>query len=246
VLDPRAATPGAGPPPARGLDLGLQGLPAGVAAAPGAGAGDPAGGSGSGAGAGAGDPLTGRLPPPPRGEAWPLRRDGHGGLVYRDDRFTARVAPDGSVRFEDRHGSFDPRTLSFGCDLNDEIMRLRGEDPYAYEKRKFLAAAWERRLRMRARADQRHLAAALKELPQRLATIWRDSRRPPAERRRLLFLLWEECDPATAAGRAARSVIEGFVRRELPRGSAAAFTDEELRRLARLTRPAFDPYGAGP
>ncbi|HEY3359976.1 MAG TPA: hypothetical protein VGQ83_42385, partial [Polyangia bacterium] len=197
-------------------------------------------GSGAGAGAGAGDPVLGRVPDLPSGEPYPLRPDGARGLVYGDQRFTAHVAPDGSVRFDDRHGSFDPTRLAFGFDLNDEIMRLRGHDPYGYEKRKFLAATWERRLRMRERADRDTMRRALRELPDRLEAIWGDAGRSVAERRRLLFLLWEEADTATEGGRQARRTIEGFVRRRLPRGTPAGFTDEELGRLAgRAARP-FD------
>jgi hypothetical protein len=173
---------------------------------------------------------------------YPLRPDGQRGLVYRDDRFTARVFPDGSVRFEDRHGSFNPAALSFGFDLNDEIMRLRGEDPYGYEKRKFLAATWELRMRLRVRADRATMREALRALPERLAALWRASGRSLAERRHLLFLLWEECDAATAGGREARAAIAGFIRRELPTGTAAAFPGAELSALRRATGGAFDPY----
>ena len=122
------------------------------------------------------------------------------------------------------------------------IMRARGVDPYSYEKRKFLEATWDMRIRMRVIADAERLRTALRELPDYLESIWRDARRPAAERRQLLYLLWEECDERTPGGVQARATIEGYVRRRLPPGVADAYSEAELARLNARHTPAFAPY----
>jgi hypothetical protein len=193
------------------------------------------------AGGDAGDPITGHVPEPVR-EAYPLRPDKKGGLVYSDIRFTARIARDGGVTFDDRSANYDTRQAAVVFDLNDMIMRARGEDPYSYEKRKFLAATWDRRTRMRVAADAERLRTALHRLPEHLEAIWRDARRSAADRRRVLYLLWAECDARSPGGAQARATIEGFVRRRLPAGSASAFTPAELATLNAGRPPPFAPY----
>ena len=84
--------------------------------------------------------------------------------------------------------------------------------------------------------------------PAILEHIWRapgDARR----KRRLLFTLWDECAEAGASdvvttARAVRGAILAFIRRRLPRGSRAAYSDAELDALnaARTSRERFDPY----
>ncbi|MBI5480914.1 MAG: hypothetical protein HY906_18795 [Deltaproteobacteria bacterium] len=178
----------------------------------------------------------------PARDAYPLRRDRSGGLVYSDVRFTARIGRDGSVTFDDRGAGFDARQVALVFDVNDMIMRARGEDPYSYEKRKFLAATWDLRMRMRVVADAARLRTALHRLPEHLEAVWRDPRRSAADRRRMLYLLWEECDDRAPGGAQARATIEGFVRHRLPPGSADAYTAAELAALNADRTPAFAPY----
>jgi hypothetical protein len=68
-----------------------------------------------------------------------------------------------------------------------------------------------------------------------------------AERRQLLFELWDECDN-TNSGREARASILAFIRRRLPLGGADAYSPDELERLngRRTTAEPFDPYGVVP
>jgi hypothetical protein len=100
---------------------------------------------------------------------------------------------------------------------------------------------------------QRFIRQSLDRLPRHLAAVWRDRRWSAAERRRILFALWDEAaEPddreLAAAGHNARRAIERFVRRELPPGSADAFTVEELALLnaRRGGGEQFRPYGRRP
>src|SRR5581483_10371572 len=99
------------------------------------------------------------------------------------------------------------------------------------------------------RGHERSLARSFEFLPLHLAAVWSDDRFSAAERREVLFKIWDEAaEPSdrelAAAGRRARRVIERFVRRRLPRGSPDGFADDELARLnaRRADGPRFDPY----
>ena len=62
------------------------------------------------------------------------------------------------------------------------------------------------------------------------------------ERRRALFALWDECNDEESGTRA-RAVVVDFIRRELPRGTADAFTAAEIVALNRVrtAESAFAP-----
>ncbi|HJZ88086.1 MAG TPA: hypothetical protein VKN99_23090 [Polyangia bacterium] len=134
---------------------------------------------------------------------YPLRATGDGGYSYDDKvRFTANIAPDGQVEFDD-HFSFD---------LTDLVMHARHQDPYSYEKAQFLAATFELRALVAAHAGNLAMRRALSALPGYLESVWRDPRRSAKERTRLLWELSDECDLGSAGGRAARDIIDGFIR----------------------------------
>jgi hypothetical protein len=84
--------------------------------------------------------------------------------------------------------------------------------------------------------------------------VWHQGTWSPAEKRDLLFRIWDEAaepdDPELgAAGAHARRIIADFVRHELPRGSADGYSDAELQQLNARRPPAqprFDPYRSLP
>jgi hypothetical protein len=80
-----------------------------------------------------------------------------------------------------------------------------------------------------------------------LAAVWRRSALSETARRRLLFLLWDECAEDDDAGARARATIEAWIRAQLPHGSVSAFDDAELSALnrARTSHAPFQPYEAG-
>ena len=78
-------------------------------------------------------------------------------------------------------------------------------------------------------------------LRQRVRTIAADERRPLAERHRLIFELWQECEDS-ADGARARAAIEDETRRQLPAGGPRGFGAGELGQLNAGQVPAFEPY----
>jgi hypothetical protein len=112
-------------------------------------------------------------------------------------------------------------------DLTDEYYRLMGEDPYRREKARFLAATFDVRLAMAARAEAADLRAATAELPDRLAKIWADRAQPPAARRRIICALWGEMR-RDGKGTPAADAITTFVRTHLAAGTRDAYSPAEL------------------
>jgi hypothetical protein len=150
-----------------------------------------------------------------------------GGYHYDGEGFSADLARDGSVVFQ-RHAS--------GLTMRTERQ----------ERAWFMDATAILREEL-SRADS--LRTSFERLPRHLASIWHARRWSPAERREILFRIWDEAaepdDPELGdAGAHARKMVERFVRAELPEGSPLQFTDEELRRLnrRRARGPRFDPY----
>lgn len=188
-----------------------------------------------------------------------LRPDGDGGYKLNRETFTARVDRDGTVHFNDKPNvQLDNVGVQGGglfgiggkFDVTDAVMRANGEDPYRYEKAKFLEETRELRMAL-AEADRRdRLRDAIHDLPKLLDRIWAHTTWPAVERRRALFDLWDECaeaaddDATLKAAQAVRATIVAFIRKKLPRGSADAYDDAELARLnaARQSRQTFEPY----
>lgn len=118
-------------------------------------------------------------------------------------------------------------------DLTDEIMRAHGQDPYAYEKARFLSSTFEMRMKMAIEARKADLKASLDDLPQRLDELLGDERYSPRERRRILYELWYETDEAPEGQRVAH-LIEELIRQRLPCGSPQGYSPAELEALRGL------------
>jgi hypothetical protein len=192
----------------------------------------------------AGDPLLGKLPEE-KTERFPLALEGDG-YHYNGPSFSAKIAMDGHVTFED-HSIRDFKGLSGGFDLTDIAMKSRKQDPYRYEKEKFMETTAKLRGDLTTKARRDRLESSLAGLPEHLEQVWGDLSRPASDRRRVLFAMWKEAagsdEELGAAGKKARSTIEGFIRDRLPEGSTESFTEEELRRFnARTGAMKFDPY----
>lgn len=187
-----------------------------------------------------------RPPPPPKD---PRKKSmAGGGYRFEDPAFTAKVARDGTVEFEDRGYDGETGPLTFEFDVNDWMMGAAGDDPYSHEKRQFLEATREERLAMARVACGERLSRSLVNLPARLEQIWR-SGQPPADKRRVLFDLWDECAESGSPelkryGQLARATILHFIETHLPKGSEHAYSSLELKRLnrERLSKVPFEPY----
>jgi hypothetical protein len=136
-------------------------------------------------------------------------------------------------------------------DVTDQVMRAFGEDPYSARKLDLLDRTRDERAGIAASNRRDDLRDSIPMLRRQLAAIWGDRRIAAAERRRLLFELWDECaetgdEQTIAAARTARAAIVVFIRRNLPAGTDAAYTASELRALdaTRTSTARFDPYAA--
>ena len=192
----------------------------------------------------AGDPLLGKLADE-KVERFPLTLE-NDGYHYSGPSFSARIAMDGRVSFDD-HSIRDFKGLSGGFDLTDIAMRGRKQDPYRYEKEKFMETTTKLRSELQTRARRDQLESSLAALPQHLERLWGDLSRSARARRGELYALWKDAagsdDEVGAAGKKARAAIEAFIRERLPEGTEDAFTDEELRRFnARPGVLRFEPY----
>lgn len=147
-------------------------------------------------------------------------------------------------------GADAPRALyTFGPDLNDEILRLFGDDPYAYEKRQFMEQTREVRLKMAIAACAERLDRAVLEVRDRLERIHEDPTTTPREQRRIMFDLWDECaesgdDQVLLVAAIVRATVIAFVRRHFPADGPLAFSPEELSALndRRRSKARFVPY----
>ena len=192
----------------------------------------------------AGDPILGKLADE-KEERFPLKLEGDG-YHYSGPSFSATIAMDGHVTFDD-HSIRDFKGLSGGFDLTDIAMRGHKQDPYRYEKEKFMENTSKLRTELTSKARRDRLESSLAALPGRLEETWGDLNRSARERRGTLYAMWREAagsdDEVGAAGKKARATIEAFIRDRLPEGSENAYTDDEMRRFnSRAGGVRFDPY----
>ena len=97
-------------------------------------------------------------------------------------------------------------------DVSDELERFSGKDPNRYQKAVFLAATYDRRIDMAAKAHARNVRRADAELPGRLVAIACDTRLTYRERRAVLVALRGEMDTTTPAGANAATAIVDFLK----------------------------------
>lgn len=176
------------------------------------------------------------------------RYDKDGGFSEKQTGFSVHVAPDGRVKFKDRGG----RLAGLGAvfDLTDWAMRMRGEDPYHYEKRKFLNETSVERGQMAVKDRKERLRLALRDLPFLLAAVG-DARDLDARARRaVVFQLWDECAEkgdaeVLEAATKARAIIVAFARQKFPPGPTG-YDEAQVRALNahRKSAAPFAPYDA--
>jgi hypothetical protein len=184
---------------------------------------------------------------PAGGGRYRARRSGFTGEVREDGSVVIRDNPnwDGEL-FADRYEGVGYRAV---FDLTDWLMRMHGEDPYLYNKMKWLDDTRDERMAMAVIDRGRKLRQAVWLTSELLAEVWNDPHLEPKLRRRALFLLWDECaEDGTAevlrASAEVRATIVGFVRKVAPKGSDLAYGADELEALnaTRESRALFDPY----
>jgi hypothetical protein len=102
-------------------------------------------------------------------------------------------------------------TVTGTLDITDELMRLAHEDPYRFQKARFLTATREMRIRMAGHAHADDVARSGAELPGRLRQIACDQSRSVSDRRSVIQALRAELDVATREGRGQAERIRLFL-----------------------------------
>ena len=147
------------------------------------------------------------------------------------------------------------------------LLALSGQESDAAAKTEFLNRTRDLRIQLAIAFTMQLLDTRLGELSHELMGLWAEDSRTLAARRGIVFQRWDECDERLvqglpsggdlptealsaidgarleAADRARRN-IEGFIRRQMPRGTPRAYTAAELAELnrRRVSREAFAPY----
>jgi hypothetical protein len=196
--------------------------------------------------------------PPPNVIHHPIGNAPHTpGHHQAESHVTAKVGGDGAVTFKDPDAVEDVEGhyLPFGVkingkfDLNDTVARAMGDDPYAYAKKKFAEATFEDRLCLAEKAAVARKQQALLQLKDHLESLRQRPGLSQAQRRELVFEMWDECveeaKDGPDLGAAARATILAFIRRAFPPDGPAAYAVNELAALnqRRASRMPFDPYG---
>jgi hypothetical protein len=177
-----------------------------------------------------------------------LKPDGQGGFRGQRPGFRFGIDADGTVHFDDRPFIQPTAFLLIGLvgvfDVTDLVMRLHGDDPYAYDKALVLGLTRPMRDRMTDADRQRRVRLALAALPGDLQRIWSRRDLTAPMRRELLFHLWDELLEEDDAGTSGRQTIVDFIRRKLPEGSPEGYAPAELDRwnASRRSRAEFAPY----
>jgi len=159
-----------------------------------------------------------------------LSERANGGYAYFGDELNAEVHPDGSLEVTRRRATHGSLSMRSEREEREWLLDLTALARYHLRR-------------------QRDLDHSFAWLPHHLAAVWGNRRWSTAERREILFRIWDEAaepdDPElAAAGLLARHIIDRFVRAQLPPASRDHFTDGELASFnARRARgPRFDPY----
>lgn len=138
--------------------------------------------------------------------------------------------------------------ISGSFDVTDWLMRMAGRDPYLAAKLRFLDRTRAERVELAAEYREELLRNVTVIVRAHVARAWA-APGSPADKRRLLFELWDECleggseEERQAADRA-RAAILGFVQSHLPAGSEHGYSAEELAELnrTRSSKQPFAPY----
>jgi len=175
---------------------------------------------------------------------------------------TASVAEDGRISLHDPKsvdlnrspfqavGSGVGVGVSGHLDLNDQLMKLVGQDPYASAKRKIAEETREQRICMARRYQGEQQKQELFALSTKVRRIASRADLSLAQRRELVFAIWDECTEesgsATDFGAMARATILSIAREAFPEGTSEAYQPAELLALngRRSSAERFAPYAA--
>lgn len=146
----------------------------------------------------------------------PRRSDPTAGEIVSPSTTVSRYRPDTrEVCQYPRACFFDASALlvrvSAQFDTTDEVMRFAGQDPYRYQKARFLTGTRDLRIHMAGRAHAEDVSRSAASLPGLLDTIACDERLTVGERRSIIEALRAELDVATPEARAYGEQIRRFL-----------------------------------
>ncbi|MDH5676597.1 MAG: hypothetical protein OEZ06_31055 [Myxococcales bacterium] len=181
-----------------------------------------------------------------------LERQVDGSYAYQGHAFSATIARDGSVHFEDRPAvtaELQPtfEFLRFNFDIGDLIEgSLVGNTLYAAEKQHFLDRTETLRRELAEVDWQARRQRGLRTLRGQLVGIVDNEAATTAERRLAVFALWNDCSD-DELGSEAQRLIEDFIRERMGQGTALGYSAVELAELnaRRHGRREFAPYRRG-
>lgn len=194
-------------------------------------------------------------------------RDRRGNYAYREPagHFTAKLLPDGRVRFKDHIIKAAPGGLKIP-DLYTLVRKGQKRELWSRDKQLLLERTFELRLAIAVAHAEAQIDRRLAALYRDLLDVWGAPDRDARSRRRTLFDRWDDCDERMrvalpgfedaevpridevrkGAGTRARESIVAFVRKHLPAGSADAYPADELAELnrGRKSEQRFAPYAS--
>jgi hypothetical protein len=171
---------------------------------------------------------------------------------------------DGSNHFSDPDGIAKKRSpfSAFGeglrvgasghLDVTDLAMKLAGQEPYSSSKRAIAEETREQRFCMAKRFQDQQKRQELFTLSTRVRRLVARVDLSAAERRKLVFAIWDECseesDSTADYNAMARATILSIVREAFPAGSDRAYQPAELLALneRRSSHQRFAPYSPAP
>lgn len=184
---------------------------------------------------------------------------GNGTFTATEQPFKAKITRDGRIHFRDKPniqiegikvGPDVPLPMLAGrFDLTDAVMASFGEVLYPYRKLKLMDESRDARAQMAKEYEAEVLKEALLGFRKRLTRIWSNANYRLPERKKILFLLWDECAESgpihiVQNARAIRATTMRFIRRKIPQSHSNAYTDKELQLLnaSRQSKERFAPY----
>jgi len=174
-----------------------------------------------------------------------LKEQKDGTFTSDKTTFAARVNRDGTVDLSDKP-NLQVHGLVGSFDATDWAMRMAGDDPYSAEKLAYLDRTREQRVIVGKRYRKEQLARSAQLMQVNLERLWRVSG-DVAARKQAVFELWDDCaetgeQELVEGGEQARALLARWVQTKLT--GAAAYTDDELRRLNanKRSKARFDPY----
>jgi hypothetical protein len=173
------------------------------------------------------------------------------GVLHGGGGVSARVAEDGRIQFRDPKDISNVHIAGVGIagdlDVTDQVMKLAGQRPYTAVKHKMAEETREARLCMARRAQGERQKQELLNLSSEVRKVAARLDISAAERRKLVFDIWDECLEESGSsdyGAMARATIVAIIREVFPEGSTLAYGPAELVAMneRRSSRQAFNPY----